>query len=116
MLSTGKIWSGTFTSSSVPVVFGTVEFEVKPENSYSTVLNLKYTGVYKMGATYQIIAQVDGDSVTCHLDNQQIIFTISSRSDVEIRGTYRSTNPTDAGTLVCQPGKLPPDTGLCIIC
>src|SRR3990170_178694 len=100
MLSTGNIWSGKFTSLSVPVVFGTVEFELKPGKSYSTVLNLKYTGIYKMGSTYQIIAQVDGDSVTCHLGDQQIIFTISSRSDVEIRGTYQSTNPTDSGTMV----------------
>lgn len=107
MLSNSAIWSGRFNSTQMPMVSGTVEFELNnASQEYTTPLKIAYTGIYKFGSNYSITAKVAGDTVTCWIGQQKIVFTINHRTDQEIQGTYRSTNPNDQGIMICNPGKL----------
>lgn len=103
-MATLNKWSGSFCSNIyafiVSFVKGTIEVELgEPGTSYSSQCKMKYTGRYRYNQEVTGSLQADDNTFVCNIGGMEVKFTVTSRSDKYISGTYSIVSPYDEGTF-----------------
>ena len=109
-MATSKKLSGYFWSSiyAIPYLYTFVKGEieadlVKPDLTMIFPCKLKYTGLYRNGQEEGGAINVSGNDIsiimTGQIGGKSILFTVTTHTKTEIKGTYLMESPYDKGTF-----------------
>lgn len=92
-------YSGIFTSSFVPIVYG--EVEIKDKTDSSALCIFTYRGTFRKNQNLKFPFLVSDTMMTALLENgQKLSFNMKKSIDPNtITGDYSSENPMDKGTF-----------------
>jgi hypothetical protein len=105
-------WEGKFSSTVYPAALVSGDISVNnvdpSKDNYETTATVTYRGVYHLNQSSSVKVFVSGDTMTVSIDSREITFTIATKTDKMINGTYTCKRPYDSGQFYLQPEGSPP--------